>query len=493
MTTRKGLTLVLAGVLSLGALAAPHRFASLDPKPQSDDPEGWWMKRFREKQPQACKTGGDVVFIGDSIVHGWEGRGRVQWERYFAGAPYNALNLGFGADRTEHVLWRLENGGLDGFKAKVVVLMIGTNNTGHHPFSECPPSDTIAGVKAIVDLIREKQPQARIILHPIFPRGEGPSDENRKRNETVNREIVRIADGRHVIWCDFNDQLLNADGTLSREVMPDLLHPGALGYEVWANALLPVLKDALASAPEEPVAGRFAAHPRLMPVEPGTSAACRPATRFDAVGSRGPWWWLKRLVEKRSQIAASGGEFDLVMFGDSITHFWEYDHFSCGLEVYRKLCARYKVLNIGYGGDTTANLLWRGENGELDGYKAKCVMLMIGTNNRTSPEDTAEGIRRIIDLIARKQPQAKVILSPIFPRGRPDDKRRAENEKVNAIIKGFADGDRVTWLDFNARFLNQDGTFKPDMMVKDLLHPYKGGYEVWLEAMLPRLEEICGK
>ena len=475
-----------------GARQDMRSLPSLNPVPQSDDPNGWWMKRFKEKKRLVWQDGVDVVFIGDSIVHGWEGAGKTQWNRYFAGKPFGAVNLGFGADRTEHVLWRLENGALDGCKAKAVVLMIGTNNTGHNPFEKCPPIDTIAGVKAIIDYIREKMPSARIILHPIFPRGEKPDNENRMRNEAVNREIVRFTDGRNVIWCDFNEQFLNADGTLSREVMPDLLHPNALGYEIWANALLPVLKDALAASPGNPVAGRYAAHPRLMPVPPDTPDSCRPTTRFDAVGSRGEWWWLTRLAERRSQIVASGGEFDLVMLGDSITHFWEYDYFSCGWDVYKKLCGRYKVLNLGYGGDTTANVLWRGENGELDGYRTKCVMLMIGTNGRHSPEDKAEGIRRILALIERKKPQAKVLLSPIFPRGKPDDKYRASNEKVNAIIRGFADGKRVIWLDFNARFLNPDGTIKAKTMVGDLLHPYRDGYEIWLEAMEPYLKDICG-
>lgn len=475
-----------------GGWQAPGLLPSLAPRPQSDNPDGWWMKRFREKSALAAKDDCEVVFVGDSITHGWETRGIVQWRRYFADGAFKVVNHGFGGDRTEHVLWRIENGGMEGRNIKVAVLMIGTNNTGHNPFSRCPPADTIAGVKAIIDLLREKHPRIRIILHPIFPRGATADDENRLRNEAVNREIVRFADGRNVIWYDFNDKLMNADGTVSRDVMPDLLHLTPLGYEIWANELLGVLKDALATPPGKPVAGRFVARHHYSRLPADTPAACRPQTRFDAVGSRGEWWWLTRLAERRSQIAASDGEFDLVMIGDSITHFWEYDYFSCGWDVYKKLCARHKVLNLGYGGDNTSSVLWRCENGELDGYRAKCVMLMIGTNNRTAPADTAEGIKRILSLVARKQPDAKILLSPIFPRGRPDDVRRAENEKVNAIIKGFADGEKVIWLDFNDRFLNPDGTFKPKMMVSDLLHPYADGYELWLEAMAPWLERFCG-
>ena len=479
-----------------GGWREPRHLPSLDPRPQSAEPNGWWMKRFREKGAQARRGDAEVVFIGDSITHFWETKGQAQWNRYFAGEPYKALNLGFSADRTEHVLWRIEQGEIDACTAaKAFVIMIGTNNTGHHPFAECPPMDTIAGIKAIIDLLREKKPQARIILHPIFPRGATPDNENRQRNEAINREIIRFADGRHVIWCDFNDQLLNADGTLSPEIMPDLLHPGAYGYEVWANALLPVLKDALQTKPGEPVAGRYAAHPRLMPRTPGAPASCVPATRFDAVGSRGRWWWPTRFAERRSQIAASGGEFDLVLFGDSITHFWEYDYFSCGLEVYRKLCARYRVLNLGYGGDTTANLLWRGENGELDGYRAKCFMLMIGTNNGgCSAEDTAAGIRAILDLIARKQPQAVTILLPIFPSGATADHPwRTSKEKVNALIQKFADGKKVVWHDFNSRFLNPDGTFPKGMMMKDDLHPLAPGYDIWAEEVAPLFRKVCGK
>ena len=174
---------------------------------------------------------------------------------------------------------------------------------------------------------------------------------------------------------------------------------------------------------------------------------------------------------------------EMVMVGDSITHFWEFDDRSFGYGVYRRLCEGRKVLNLGYGGDRTEHVLWRLENGELEGYRAKTVMLMIGTNNRTPAAETAEGIKKIIGLIRAKQPQAKILLSPIFPRGKADDKHRARNEEVNGIIKGFADGESVVWLDFNGEFLNADGSIRKGMMMDDLLHPVRGGYEVWLKAL----------
>ena len=466
-----------------GAPAPVRPVASLDPRPQKQEADSWWMKRVAEKKRLSWQRPADIVFIGDSITHGWETGGRAVWERFFAEGKYAALNMGFSADRTEHVLWRLQDGALDHAKFKAVVLMIGTNNAGHNDFSKCPPADVIAGVKAIVDFIRDRQRDARIILHPIFPRGEKPDDPLRLRNETVNRELRRLADSRQVIWCDFNDRLLQPDGTLSREVMPDLLHPGQYGYEIWANSLLPVLERVLATPAGEPVAGLYGDHPRIGPDAGEGLSACRPATRIDAAGSRGEWWWLTRLAERRAQIMASDGEFDLVMVGDSITHFWEFDDRSFGYGVYRRLCEGRKVLNLGYGGDRTEHVLWRLENGELEGYRAKTVMLMIGTNNRTPAAETAEGIKKIIGLIRAKQPQAKILLSPIFPRGKADDKHRARNEEVNGIIKGFADGESVVWLDFNGEFLNADGSIRKGMMMDDLLHPVRGGYEVWLKAL----------
>ncbi len=119
-------------------------------------------------------------------------------------------------------------------------------------------------------------------------------------------------------------------------------------------------------------------------------------------------------------------------------------------------------------------------------------MLMIGTNNGGRPENTAAGIRAILDLIARKQPQAVTILLPIFPSGATADHPwRKSKKKINAIIKDFADGKKVIWCDFNDRFLNPDGTFPKGMMMGDNLHPLEPGYAIWAEAVSPLFKEIC--
>jgi lysophospholipase L1-like esterase len=122
-------------------------------------------------------------------------------------------------------------------------------------------------------------------------------------------------------------------------------------------------------------------------------------------------------------------------------------------------------------------------------------MLMIGTNNSHNDQsvDVAKGIRKVLDIIAAKQPQATTLLLPIFPRGATaKDKLRVKNEKVNAIIKGYADGKKVVWCDFNAKFLDAEGNL-PKKIMPDLLHPNREGYIIWRDAVLPHFQAICGK
>ena len=181
----------------------------------------------------------EVVFLGDSITQGWEGKGKAMWEQHFA--PMKAANFGIGGDRTEHVLWRLANGNFDGLKPKLVVLMIGTNNTGHQGRDgyACTAEQTAEGVKEILAVLEKKAPEAKVLLLGIFPRGPDAMDKFRVQNEATNAIVKTYADGKRVFWKDLGSVFLEKDGTLSKEIMPDLLHLNEQGYQIWAEAILP--------------------------------------------------------------------------------------------------------------------------------------------------------------------------------------------------------------------------------------------------------------
>ena len=231
------------GSILLAACVAGSVFAqqlSTTPVQQS---AAWWQPRFEQKKALAKQGGWELVFIGDSITHGWENGGKAVWQKYFG--AYKALNIGYSADRTEHVLWRLDNGELEGYQPKLFVVMIGTNNNGHRKPEQERTADTVAGIQAILDKLGQKAPQAKVLLLAIFPRGATPQDPLRVRNEAVNAEIQKFADNKRVFWQNINDKLLQSDGTLSKEIMPDLLHPNAKGYEIWAEAIAPFVKQTL--------------------------------------------------------------------------------------------------------------------------------------------------------------------------------------------------------------------------------------------------------
>ena len=182
----------------------------------------------------------DLEFIGDSITQGWEGGGKKVWQEYYGNRK--AINFGVSGDRTQHVLWRFENGQLDGIKAKVAIVMIGTNNSNKSDNSE---SDILEGVTAIVNGIRTRQPDTKILLLGIFPRGQTFSAQRGKILE-VNQALARLDDGKHVFYLDFGSQFIGDDGSISKDIMPDALHPNETGYEIWAKAMEPKLKELLA-------------------------------------------------------------------------------------------------------------------------------------------------------------------------------------------------------------------------------------------------------
>ncbi len=181
----------------------------------------------------------DVLFVGDSITAFFLTRAPDVWNREIAPLG-NVVNFGIEGDRTQFVLWRVQNGELDGTNARVVVLMIGTNN-----LATATPENVARGVSAIVGTIRTKLPNAVIVLNALLPRG-APDDPLRAKLADVNARIAALADGTHVRWLDAGPGFLDADGTIPATLMRDKLHPTSDGYEVWAAALRPVLTELLA-------------------------------------------------------------------------------------------------------------------------------------------------------------------------------------------------------------------------------------------------------
>lgn len=197
----------------------------------------WWMPRHEQKLKELAEMKTvDLLMIGDSITHGWETGGKAVWEKYYA--KRNALNIGFSGDRTEQVLWRFDHGAIDGISPKAAVVMIGTNNTGHR---QDDPDETAAGIKAILDQLGKKSPKTKVLLLAIFPRGASADDELRRINDQINERISKFADNKRIFYLDVSDKFLNDDGSLPKSIMPDLLHPNAEGYEIWAKAMEPTL------------------------------------------------------------------------------------------------------------------------------------------------------------------------------------------------------------------------------------------------------------
>jgi len=195
-------------------------------------PQAGFLKSHESFVEIAKKGEAQVVFLGDSITAGW-GRQAAIFDKEFG--QYKAANFGIGGDRTQHVLWRVENGEFEGIKPKAVVLMIGTNNSGA---ADNSPEQVAAGIKAIISAIHQRSPNTKVLLLAIFPRGAGEANNpGRTKNKAVNALIAKFDDGQKVHFLDIGPKFLAADGTLSKEIMPDLLHLNAKGYQIEADAI----------------------------------------------------------------------------------------------------------------------------------------------------------------------------------------------------------------------------------------------------------------
>jgi lysophospholipase L1-like esterase len=226
------LLLILSAVIACQTCDALAGSPTVTPVPR----DAGWIKRHEGFVARAKKGKAEILFMGDSITDGW--RHQKLWKQKYV--PMKAVDFGIGGDRTEHVLWRMKNGECEGIKPKVVVLMIGTNNLGSNSTREI-----VEGITAIVNDFRVRLPESKILLLAVFPRGEKADDPARKLIADINREIEKLDDGKWTEYLDIGRKFLDAKGNLPRDVMPDFLHPNAKGYQIWADAMDPTLREML--------------------------------------------------------------------------------------------------------------------------------------------------------------------------------------------------------------------------------------------------------
>jgi lysophospholipase L1-like esterase len=444
------LSISAAMLVAVAVAKDAPRNPAVTPAGRSD---AWWQQRHQSMNARVMQGDVDLVFIGDSITHGWEGAGKEVWQRFYGSR--NAVNLGIGGDQTCHVLWRLDNGNIAGISPKLAVVMIGTNNVGSGQTSE----QTAAGVKAIVDKLRTKLPQTNILLLAVFPRGADNHDGLRQLNTKANKIIAKLADGKKVFYLDIGPKFLCPDGTLSKQIMPDLLHPNAKGYEIWAEAI------------EPDVAKLMGQH----------VSAALPVSRDGG--------WMQRHESMNARVKQ--GNVDLVFIGDSITHGWE----GGGGHVWQKYYGHRNAVNLGISGDQTGHVLWRLDHGNIAGISPKLAVIMIGTNNLGgyTPAEIADGIKAIVEKLRTDLPKTKVLVLGVFPRGASkNDPARQKLKEINEIVAKAADGKSVFYLDIGPKFLCPDGTLSKQIM-PDGLHPNARGYEIWAEAIEPDVAKLMGQ
>jgi lysophospholipase L1-like esterase len=233
---------LLFGILTIVTLfiitPATAENSAIVPEPR-ENPE--WLQRHHAMNGRVKEGNVNLLWIGDSIVERWENKGKHIWNKYYAGR--GAVNLGIGGDRTQHVLWRLDHGNIDGISPKLAIVMIGQNNGPDNSAEEIAE-----GITAIVMKLRQKLPTTKILLLAIFFRGKNPNDEQVKLVAT-NTIISKLEDGRHIFYLNINNIFLLPDGSIQGALMPDYEHPNKRGCKVWAEAIEPKVAELLGETP----------------------------------------------------------------------------------------------------------------------------------------------------------------------------------------------------------------------------------------------------
>lgn len=194
---------------------------------------GSCLKRHKSFNERVAQGNVDLVFLGDSITQSWgsAGKGKEVWEQYYA--DRNAINAGISGERTQHLLWRVENSNLKSAPPKLIVVLIGTNNLPPRN----TPEETAGGIIKNVKKLRADLPNTKILLMAILPRGETADDPGRKAAQKVNSMIQKLGEEENVIYLDIREKIIRPDGTISKKILRDYVHPTANGYYIWADAI----------------------------------------------------------------------------------------------------------------------------------------------------------------------------------------------------------------------------------------------------------------
>ncbi len=469
-TQRLALAAFVIALLPTGNAAVHAQNTATIPEPRTPQ---MWSGRWSEKLARVRQGDIDLILVGDSITHAWDNpENRPVWSSYFA--PRKAISLGYSGARTENILWMLENGEIDGLHPKAAVVMIGTNNTDyrHYPTTHTP-EQLAEGIVKIVRTLRTKLPETKVLLLSVFPRNDmpGAGDVGAKASEIASK----IADNRNIFYLNVNKIYLKADGEVDSSLMPDRLHPNAVGNLLWAEAMEPML-ERLMGKPENNA---------VIPTQKQEDDFYNWQERHEAVCT-----------------AIKKGPVDLVFIGDSITHLFGGPP-SPGLRgqtVWDKYYSSRNAVNLGFGWDRTQQVLWRLQNGELEGIHPKAAVILIGTNNLTpnnaranTNEEIVAGIKQVCVTVHQKSPGTKILLMGILPRGvQPSELFRVRIEQINKELAKLNGHNNITFMNIGSAFLDSNSVLLPDVTT-DSLHPNEKGYEIWASSIEPVLSKWLRK
>lgn len=408
-----------------------------------------------------------VVFIGDSITARWtRSPGEKAWAEHFA--PLGALNLGIPADSTQHVLWRLQHGVLDGLKPKAVLLMIGTNNIG----AGHDPESIAQGVWTIVAHVRTVLPTTRVLVQAIFPRSDKPGLNEQVAK--VNALLARLDDGKAVTFIDFGARFLNADGRPDPAVFTDGLHPNKPeGFRIWSEAILPTVQAWVAA---EPLAGVPVA---ASPFTAKDATPSTPAARNDFLDRHRRILAIPADARKRCR---------LLFLGDERMRAWDRVP-----NLFRTEYGGLAAQNISIGGSRPENMLWQLANGAVDGMQPALVVLHTQEALARNPEEqVVAGMRAVVADLRTRLPQSRILVLGAFPQGdRPDHPQRAKIARYNAQLAGLAEAGTVEVLDLGTAFLTADGTWSKGASPSHIDFT-EAAYARWAEAQRAAIQRLTG-